>query len=276
MTMVRMMALAAVLLTSAASSAAAQTAEQNGAYLANAVMICGRCHTTPGPGAKPYAGGRVVETDAYKVQGSNITPDASTGIGGWSDADIRRAITLGIRPDGSRMAAAMPYGFYAVLSAADLDAIVAYVRGLAPVANAGLAPRYNVPPVPAPQVPGPPTARPGTPADTLKRGWYVGTLARCLGCHSSRDANGEADLAGGLGRGGMKFEGPWGVVVAPDITPAALAGWSDDDVRRALVDGIAPGGRKLAAPMQSKAYAQLQPEDLAALISWLRALPASH
>ncbi|MEZ0212133.1 MAG: cytochrome c [Xanthobacteraceae bacterium] len=272
----RTISLAAVLLAPAASGAAEPMLAQRGAYLVNAVMICGRCHTAPGPAARPYAGGRVVETDAYKVQGSNITPDPATGIGAWTDEEVRRSVTQGIRPDGSRMAAAMPYEFYRILSAADLDAVLAYLRALSPVANAVAAPRYTVPPERAAPVPGPPEAARGTPADTIRRGWYIGTLARCLGCHSAPDARGEPDLAGGLGRGGMRFEGPWGVVVAPDITPAGLRDWSDENIRRALVEGVAPGDRKLAAPMQSKAYAQLAPEDLAALIAWLRSLPETH
>lgn len=274
MDVMRNIMLAAALLAPAAAGAGDAGREQRGAYLVNAVMICGRCHTTPGPAGKPFAGGRAVETNAYKVQGSNITPDPATGIGKWTDGEIARAIADGVRPDGSRMATAMPSAFYAVLTPADLDAVVAYLRSLAPVANAVPAPHYAVPPAPAATVPGPPAA--AASDETLRRGWYIGTLARCLGCHSTPDATGEADLAGGLGRGGMVFEGPWGTVTAPGITPAALTGGSDDDIRRALVDGIAPGGRKLAAPMQSKAYAQLQPDDLAALIAWVRSLPTSN
>ncbi|MFK8253008.1 c-type cytochrome [Ancylobacter terrae] len=273
MEVIRSIVLAAALLAPAAAGAEDAAAEQRGAYLVNTVMICGRCHTAPGPAGKPFAGGRVVETDMYKVQGSNITPDPTTGIGRWSDAEIARAITHGVRPDGSRMATAMPYEFYAVLTPADLDAVVAYLRSRTPVANALSPPHYALPPAPVAGVPGPPAA--AASDATLQRGWYIGTLARCLGCHSTPDATGEADLAGGAGRGGMVFEGPWGTVTAPAITPAALTGWSDDDIRHALVEGVAPGGRKLAAPMQSKAYAQLQPEDLTALIAWIRSLPRS-
>lgn len=237
-------------------------------------MICGRCHTTPGPAAKPFAGGRVIETPAYKVQGSNITSDIETGIGGWSDEAIGRAITQGVRPDGSRMSTAMPYDFYAGLTQADLHAIVTYLRTLAPVKNAVAAPVYVMPPAVPGAIPGTdPVAQTTGPAE---HGRYLGTLARCLSCHSAPAANGEPDLAGGLGKGGARFEGPWGVVVAPDITPRGLGGWSDDEIRRALIEGVAPDGRKLAAPMQAKAYAQLAPDDVNAIIAWLRTLPAGN
>lgn len=268
-----MMKILATLLTaalfSASPAASAQEAgAQRGAYLVNAVMICGRCHTTPGPGSKPFAGGRMIETPAYKVQGSNITPDGATGIGGWSDAEIGRAITQGLRPDGSRMAPAMPYNFYANLTDTDLSDIVAYLRTLAPVTNPVAPPVYVVPVAPAT-----PVALPALSGE-VRRGAYLATLARCLACHSTPGTDGEPDLAVGLGRGGARFEGPWGVVVAPDITPRGLGAWSDDDLRRALVEGRTPEGRTLAAPMQSKAYAQLTAADLAALIAWMRTLPA--
>ncbi|MBS7544651.1 c-type cytochrome [Ancylobacter oerskovii] len=242
-----------------------------GAYLVNAVAICGRCHTAPGPGNKPFAGGRMIETAAYKVQGPNLTPDPETGIGSWSDEQIGRAITHGLRPDGHQMSTAMPYPFYAVMTDADRNAVVAYLRTLAPASNATAAPVYAVPPTAAARVPGVAAAIP--PGSRAEQGWYLATLARCLSCHSSPDAHGEPDLTVGTGRGGQSFEGPWGVVVAPDITPRGLSGWSDDDIRRALVEGIAPGGRKLAAPMQAKAYAQLTSDDVSSIVAWLRTLP---
>ena len=175
------------------------------------------------------------------------------------------------------MAAAMPYDFYAALDDGDRAAIVAYLRALAPVKNATAAPLYIVPPATAPRVPALATpALSRGEARTLQHGWYLATLARCLSCHSTPTANGEPDLAAGMGKGGANFEGPWGVVVAPDITPRGLAGWSDDDIRLSLVEGITPDGRKLAAPMQAKAYAELTPDDVNSIISWLRALPAGN
>lgn len=252
-----------------------ETPQQRGAYLANAVMICGRCHTMPGPASKPFAGGRTIETPAYKVQGSNITPDTATGIGSWSDAQIGRAITQGLRPDGSRMASAMPSNFYVALTASDLDALIAYLRSLAPVKNAVAPPAYATPMTPAAPVPGNGELA-ASASPEIERGAYLATLARCFACHSTPGADGEPDLVDGLGRGGARFEGPWGVVVAPDITPRALASWTDQELRRALTEGITPGGRTLAAPMQTRAYAQLTGDDVSALVAWLRALPAEH
>ena len=43
---------------------------------------------------------RLWDTPAYTVRGTTITPDHETGIGAWSDAEIRRALTHGVSRDG--------------------------------------------------------------------------------------------------------------------------------------------------------------------------------
>ena len=63
----------------------------------------------------------------------NITPDPESGIGKWSDAELKRAITAGIRADGTRLTRTMPFDWYAKIAPADLDALVAYLRSLKPV-----------------------------------------------------------------------------------------------------------------------------------------------
>jgi mono/diheme cytochrome c family protein len=111
-----------------------------GAYLSGPVGHCVLCHTAPG-GGKPfdmeraYNGGRELP-DFGKPGGvtvsRNITAGSNHGIGDWSDAQIKRAITQGIRADGSRLAATMPYAAYAKMRPSDLDAIVAFLRTLKP------------------------------------------------------------------------------------------------------------------------------------------------
>lgn len=111
-----------------------------GAYLAGPVGHCVLCHTPPGNG-KPfnmslaYAGGRelpdFVNPGGLTVS-RNITADPEHGIGTWSDAEIKRAITAGVRPDGSQLSRTMPFDAYAEMTADDLDAIVAFLRTLKP------------------------------------------------------------------------------------------------------------------------------------------------
>jgi mono/diheme cytochrome c family protein len=111
-----------------------------GAYLSGPVGHCVLCHTAPG-GGKPfdmeraYSGGRELP-DFGKPGGvtvsRNITAGSEHGIGNWSDVQIKRAITQGIRADGTRLAATMPYAAYAKMRPSDLNAIVAFLRTLKP------------------------------------------------------------------------------------------------------------------------------------------------
>lgn len=112
-----------------------------GGYLAGPVGHCMECHTPfAGPGrldlTKLGAGGREFEVfgpPGGTVVSRNITPDPDHGIGKWSDADIKRAITTGIRPDGTKLIRLMAFDWYANIAPPDLDAIVAYLRSLKPV-----------------------------------------------------------------------------------------------------------------------------------------------
>jgi hypothetical protein len=58
----------------------------------------------------------------------NITSSKTAGLGDWSDDEIKRAITKGLRKDGSPLKPPMGFGFYANLAEPDLDALVAYLR----------------------------------------------------------------------------------------------------------------------------------------------------
>ena len=63
----------------------------------------------------------------------NVTAHREQGLGGWSDAEIKRAITQGIGRDGRRMVEPMAFAWYAGIRDDDLDAIVAYLRTLPPL-----------------------------------------------------------------------------------------------------------------------------------------------
>ena len=66
------------------------------------------------------------------ARSANITAHPTAGIGAWTDDEIRRAITQGISRGGRRLQPPMPFSYYARLSRADLDAIVAYLRTVPP------------------------------------------------------------------------------------------------------------------------------------------------
>jgi len=90
-------------------------------------------------------------------------------------------------------------------------------------------------------------------------------------CHSPR-TDGRSDLSA-LGKGGEKFEGPWGVSVSRNITShpvAGLGGWSDVEIKRAITQGVGKGGRKLLPPMGFAWYARMTEPDLDAIVAYLR------
>src|SRR5262249_16232622 len=69
------------------------------------------------------------------VKTANITSDPDTGLGKWSDDDIKKAITTGVDPKGNNLSPPMPYPFFKNMTAEDLDAVVAYIRTLPPIKN---------------------------------------------------------------------------------------------------------------------------------------------
>ena len=113
-----------------------------GAYLAGPVGHCYGCHTVLREDGSSldrrwlYAGGRALPDYGdvtRQVVSRNITSDPQDGIGKWSDAEIKRAVTAGIRPDATHLARTMPSHWYKGIAPADLDAIVAFLRTVKPL-----------------------------------------------------------------------------------------------------------------------------------------------
>jgi cytochrome c oxidase cbb3-type subunit 2 len=66
----------------------------------------------------------------------NLTSDKETGLGEWTDDQIKTFLTRGIRRNGTRMIPyPMPWPAFAHLKEDDLNAIVAYLRTLEPIHN---------------------------------------------------------------------------------------------------------------------------------------------
>src|SRR5262245_38923629 len=263
-------------------NAAAESLVERGDYLVNAVMACDGCHTPRGPGGvfvmeKRFSGGsQTWDTPKYTVKGSNITPDGETGIGAWSEADLKRALTDGVRPNGVPLAPQMPFAFYRILTPHDLDAVVAYIRAAAPLRNAVQAPVYkaaaHAEPIPNAETPIDEAAL----NDPVKRGFYLATIAHCMECHSRRP-DGTQDYVTWWGRGGYEFKDTWGTARASNITSHPTAGigtWTADETKRALTQAIGRDGRTFKPPMQRHVYfRKLAPSDLDALVAWVRTLP---
>jgi len=94
-----------------------------------------------------------------------------------------------------------------------------------------------------------------------------------MDCHTER-RSGEPTR---FGAGGKPFFGPWGISVSANLTPdktTGLGDWTDAEIERAIRSGVARDGRKLSPPMPFAAYEHLSGNDMAALIAYLRSLPA--
>jgi mono/diheme cytochrome c family protein len=110
-----------------------------GAYLAGPMGHCMECHTpmrADGMGrdlARAGAGGVPIPGPTGLVVPPNITPDKETGIGRWTDGEIKRAITRGVSRDGRKLSPPMPFAYYARMTLRDLDAVVAHLRVLKPL-----------------------------------------------------------------------------------------------------------------------------------------------
>jgi mono/diheme cytochrome c family protein len=263
-----------------AQIAAAETPVERGSYLVNTIMTCANCHSPKGPPAatagKDFSGGLTFDEPPFKVTASNITQDKETGIGNWSDADIKTLLRTGVRPNGVPIAAVMPTGFYGIITDADMDAIVAYLRTLKPVSNKVPDPIYKMA-LPRQVFPG--AEKPANAADfgdPVKKGFYLVTIGHCLECHTPFGKQG-VDFAGSLGKGGREFPGPWGKSVSRNITPSKTAGigaWSDADIKKAITQGVHNDGSPLKPPMGYQYYAKMTDADLSAVIAFVRTLPA--
>jgi cytochrome c551/c552 len=252
----------------------------NGRYLVEHVMGCGNCHagrtadTKVIPGME-LAGGRVYDLPQFFAQPGNLTSDNETGIGRWSLAELTRAITHGVRPNGIPLAPMMPSNFYKALTPEDAQSVAAYLAIVPPVYNltapAVYRQSWTVDRYPDSEIRF--DAR-QMAKDKMLRGRYLAALAHCLDCHTpivDDRANFERDG----GKGGRRF----GVsrVLAPNITSHATAGigaWSDTELRNALFSGKGRDGRVLQYPMAWPYLSGLTRYDQDSLVAWLRSLPA--
>ncbi len=255
---------------------------KRGDYLVNTIMTCDNCHSPKGPPAaiagKTLSGGLSWDEPPFKVTASNITQDKETSIGGWSDADIKKLMRTGVRPNGVQIAAIMPTAFYGILTDRDMDAIVAYLRTVKPVKNTVPAPVYRMQ-IPHHYFPG--GEKPYTQAmlaDKVKKGFYLATIGHCLECHTPMGPRGH-EFADKLGTGGFEFPGPWGKSVSRNITSSKTKGigsWTDAEIKNAIAQGVSKDGSKLKPPMGYHYYAQMTGDDLDAVVAYLRTVPAKE
>lgn len=113
----------------------------------------------------------------------------------------------------------------------------------------------------------------------VERGNYLANhVAICLDCHSKRDVT-KFSLpviprteGGGSGIPFDKSEGIPGEVWAPNITPFGLKDWTDDEILRAVTQGINKKGDTIFPLMPYHNYSRMAKDDLHSIIAYLRTL----
>jgi mono/diheme cytochrome c family protein len=254
----------------------AQGDAKRGGYLAAAGGCLG-CHTEEREGATPYAGGRALKSPFGTFYGPNITPDRQAGIGGWSEADFMRAMREGRRPDGAHYYPAFPYPSFTLIVDSDLRDLWAYLRTLKPASRASQGH----------ELPfylrwrfllvfwkwlffeqGPFVPDPGRSAQLNRGAYLTRALGHCGECHTPRNFLGGAKQDRFLA--GEKD-------VAPNLTPTRLKSWGDADLKSFLTTGLTAEGDVPAKEMGeviANTTSKLTPQDLDAIVAYLRSLPA--
>ncbi|MCC6981946.1 MAG: c-type cytochrome [Bauldia sp.] len=271
----------AVFLAFSSTALAQQDPVARGDYLVNGILNCGNCHTPRDatgnfvPGMDLAGGFRIDELPAFDAYAKNITPDVDTGIGSWSVEEIITSIREGHTPEGEKIGPPMPIFFYTNMSDEDASAVAAYLKSIPAVRNEVPESTYNIP---IPDYPPATHALAPSPSDQVAYGGYLAMLGHCFECHTPRNPDGSPDMTR-MGSGGFGFAGaPSGATIySANITPDPATGvgnWTDDELRRAITEGIGHDGQPLFPLMPAGFFKNVTEDDISAVIAYLRTLPA--
>ena len=275
-------AIATLLLLTAANASAADSVVARGEYLIHAGG-CVDCHTEDSDDANPLAGGRAIESPFGRFYSPNITPDIETGIGAWSDEDFLSALWEGTDPDGDHYYPAFPFTSYTGVSREDLLAMKAYLFSLEPIGKstpdhelawyistrlaAGAWKLKNFDSVRF-------EADPDQSAQWNRGAYLVRHLGHCGECHTPRSSLGalqyDLELAGNP-------NGPDDEKV-PNITPDRNDGigkWSVSDIEYFLDIGMLPDGDFVGSAMSAvidHSTSKLTKEDRVAIATYLKSI----
>jgi mono/diheme cytochrome c family protein len=268
-----------LLVAPAAAKAPHQDSQiERGQYLVS-IAGCLDCHTPFDEQGQPDttklgAGGYPFDLGPLGiVYTKNLTPDKTTGLGDWTDEEIKTAFTTGVSKDGLHLFPIMPYRFFNHMSDEDVDAVVAYLKTLEPVNNS-VERRQILPPEALPQMERNAVMDTPDPADTEAEAAYLfKAVLACEDCHTPLDPNTQAPIPDKYFAGGQPYEGPWGIVYGANITPdkeTGIGDWTDADIERAIRGGVRPDGRVMVLMPVASVYSHLSDNDMKAVIYYLR------
>ena len=251
----------------------------HGRYLAQAAD-CQACHTAEG--GKPFAGGRPFQTSFGTIYSPNITPDAKTGIGSWTDADFLRAVHEGRDRNGEHLYPAFPYAAYTYLTDQDVMAIKAYIFSVPAVSNVAppntLRFPYNRRELMAiwsflynPNRRFEPVA--DRSADWNRGAYLVEALGHCGDCHTPRTPlqalNNRKKFGGGMAEG-------WRAYNLSTDAASGIGTWSQQELEQYLSTGHSMNRGSAFGPMAQAVHLSFQnltPSDLHAIAVYVKSVP---
>ncbi len=253
---------------------------ERGAYLARAAD-CTACHSVPGHA--PFTGGRAFATPFGTLYSPNITPDAETGIGRYTDDDWVRMMHQGIGRGGKHLYPAMPYNSFTLMTRDDALAIKAYLFSLPPVHATApenqmrfpfdqrwLMAFWNLLNNPDRRF----QPDPGKSAEWNRGAYLVEALGHCAQCHTPRNLM--QGLKSSKAYAGETQQGWLAYNISGDDA-AGIGGWSDAALAEYLWTGRAEGHGPASGPMAEaveNSLRYLAPADIKAMIAYLHSIPA--
>jgi mono/diheme cytochrome c family protein len=242
---------------------------------------CVSCHTRRG--GRPFEGGLGLETPFGIIYSANLTSDRDHGIGAWTPEQFFHALHDGLAPGGRHLYPALPYPHFTIVSRADSDAILTYLKTVPAVHYLQPANRLPFPvDIRASLIgwnafefsPHGFEANPAMSAQWNRGAYLVEGLGHCGACHTPKNALG-AEQHDQAYRGAAVES--W---VAPDLTGnprTGLGRWSGGDIVQYLRTGrnVHANAAGLMAEVVAYSTSLLSDSDLAAIAAYLKSLPAS-
>lgn len=258
-----------------------------GRYVVRNLAACAACHAGSGL-HEAYANGEEValaggfewNIPPGRIYARNITPDAETGIGSFSDGEVARALRHGVGRDGRAL---LPFMEMQGLSDEDLAAVVSYLRTQPPVRNEVPAHRFTLlgQIVKATMLANP-VGPSGTPPQASPRGateengrYLAESVANCWACHTQRDMK-TGQLVGprfGGAIGAPDDMNPKRTWSAPNLTRHPTTGRLGTLTEDAFVARFRMGRLIPGSPMPWQDYLGLSDDDLRSIYRYLATLP---
>ena len=243
---------------------------------------CAGCHTADP--AKPFAGGKRIDTPFGAIYAPNLTPDRDTGIGGWADADFTRALRYGVAPDGSSYYPAFPYPYFTKMTKDDTLAIRAYLGTLAPVVSRNKPPALRWPfgYRGLMRIWNTMFFKPGlfepdqSQSAAWNRGGYLVTgLGHCGACHTPKNYFGADKQAQALSGNEV---GGWYAPRLDGAPRTGLKSWSVEDIVEYLQSGRNAKSHAdgLMAEVVVNSTSKMSDADVRAIAVYLKGLPPAR